>query len=188
MAVRHLDHQMLRWLAQLDALPSLPEQTEALDEIALGGVLSAEELAGIARAAHVRYRRAGLAGDVIEPRLLCLTHDVLVIPVDSERGSARYRADLERWVVSAPERAHGDEQRAAFELLHEFAETLVGERSHPDVQTLVPLLAIEHRIAIAAIVQFGGVERAVARLRRRHPHLPRWVIALSVLWHGLDDR
>jgi hypothetical protein len=188
MAVRHLDHRMLRWLAQLDALPSLPEQTEALDEIAIGGVLSAEELAGVARSAHARYRRAGLVGDIIEPRLLCLTHEVLVIPVDTERGSARYRVDLERWVVSIPERAHVDTQRASFELLHEFAETLVGERSHPDVQTLVPLLAIEHRIAMAAIVQFGGVDRAAVRLRRRQPHLPRWVVALSVLWHGLDDR
>ncbi|MFO0562408.1 MAG: hypothetical protein U0269_30610 [Polyangiales bacterium] len=184
MALPKVDDGALGWLAGLGLLPSHPCQLEAIAEIAVGGVLSPIELGAYARNAHIAYRRTGMLGPVIEPRLLCTALGCLILPTETGMPSALFRDDLGRWLITLP--TQRTPRQRSFDALHEVCETLVGHRSHPDVQTLVPLVAIEHGTVNAALMATGSVQRAIARLQREHAHLPGWVVALATVWHGAE--
>lgn len=174
----------MAWLARLGLLPTHPSQWQALEEIAAGGLLSPAELSGFARECHTKYRLTGMLGPVVHPRLLCTAMKRLLVPTETAVPSARYREDLECWVISLPEQ--GSTTQMSFATLHELSETLVGRRGHPDVQTLVPLLAIEKATVNLALTSTGSVQRAIRHLQREHAHLPGWIVALSTVWHGAE--
>jgi hypothetical protein len=108
----------------------------------------------------------------------------LIVPTESSVPSVRYRADLKRWVLSLPD--NRSPTQLSMDALHELCETYVGHLGHSDVQTLVPLMAIERVTVNRALTSTGSVQRAIRHLLREHSHLPGWVVALSTVWHGSE--
>lgn len=167
-----------RWLRLLGVWPGRLEQAQALEEIYLGqSTFPLEELVSEAGHCHSRYRRKGFSRAQVDPRLLAGSLHYAVEPDCSISEARSGRWNGIGYIQHAVLENDAD---VGFQILHEIAELRIGRRgSHPDVQVLTALLALE-RHDVRPLLKHGAAS-ATRQILKQFSHVPAWLLAVSVL-------
>jgi tetratricopeptide (TPR) repeat protein len=118
----------------------------------------------------IEYLDKALALDADNPRLLalranCWSAMACLGGIRPAEGFARSRADAERAVALAPERAEGHESMAACHLFHDWDAGLALQAADRAIEA-DPDSAIAHHLRSLALSAFGHVEAALAEAER----------------------